>query len=344
MEGIKVQPKSKVQSPTSKACPPPCGPAALGGSKVQGVEAPAGPHLEREDWLFTSKGERRGYILPARLRELWFHTGTTCNLCCPFCLEGSKPGDDRIEPLTLIDARPFIDEAVGMGVEQLSFTGGEPFVVRDFMNLLAYALEHRPCLVLTNGTEPLFNRLGDVLSLRDKPHPAKFRISLDYPDPVRHDRGRGPGNFGKALKTLGCLHNYGFEVSIARQREKGEDVKAVDRMFFPFLEEVGVSTSINIVSFPDFLQPGQVAEVPEITEDCMTRYHTEESRASFMCSDTRFVLKKGGRVRVYACTLVDDDEDYDLGPTLAEAMGVRVMLHHHRCYSCFAFGASCCER
>jgi hypothetical protein len=49
-------------------------------------------------------------------------------------------------------------------------------------------------------------------------------------------------------------------------------------------------------------------------------------------------------MRVYACTLVDDDERYDLGSNLRAAMGQRIMLAHHRCYACFAFGASCSER
>jgi MoaA/NifB/PqqE/SkfB family radical SAM enzyme len=67
-----------------------------------------------------------GYIQPHALRELWFHTGTACNLACPFCLEGSKPGDDRLDRVTLADLKPLLGEAVAMGVEQFSFTGGEP--------------------------------------------------------------------------------------------------------------------------------------------------------------------------------------------------------------------------
>ena len=50
-----------------------------------------------------------------------------------------------------------------------------------------------------------------------------------------------------------------------------------------------------------------------------------------------------GAVRVYACTLVDDDDDYDLGADLDGSMDYRIMLGHHRCYSCFAHGASCTE-
>jgi hypothetical protein len=75
----------------------------------------------------------------------------------------------------------------------------------------------------------------------------------------------------------------------------------------------------------------------------MTTYQNEQSRREFMCAFSKMVIKKNGRMRVYACTLVDDDESYDLGGTLAESLGQRIMLHHHRCYSCFAYGASCSE-
>ncbi|MDG2315619.1 MAG: radical SAM protein, partial [Gammaproteobacteria bacterium] len=49
------------------------------------------------------------------------------------------------------------------------------------------------------------------------------------------------------------------------------------------------------------------------------------------------------KMRVYACTLVDDDKSYDLGHNLKESMKKRIMMRHHRCYSCFAFGSSCSE-
>jgi hypothetical protein len=62
-----------------------------------------------------------------------------------------------------------------------------------------------------------------------------------------------------------------------------------------------------------------------------------------MCAFSKMVVKHNGRLRVYACTLVDDDGEYDLGGSLREAMLKRVSMRHHRCYSCFAFGASCSE-
>lgn len=300
-------------------------------------------HLNKAEWLQTSNGDPRGYIQPQSLKELWFHTGTNCNLRCPFCLEGSKPGDNRIHFITFDDAKRFIDEALTLGVEKFSFTGGEPFVNPDTIKILNYALNHRPCLVLTNATEPLMNRFGEVLPLKEKPNPLSFRVSLDHPEEKKHDESRGKGNFRKALKTLGRLYKYGFNVSIARLSLKGEDVDAVNESYYPIFDSVGLPRDLRITVFPEFHLPGALPDVPQITETCMTKYLNTDQRESFMCNFSKMIVNKNGRVGVYACTLVDDDEDYDLGKTLSESMSVRVMLGHHRCYSCFAYGASCSE-
>ena len=50
------------------------------------TENPENPENYSDNWLYTPKGEKRGYIQPHTLKELWFHTGTACNLSCPFCL------------------------------------------------------------------------------------------------------------------------------------------------------------------------------------------------------------------------------------------------------------------
>jgi molybdenum cofactor biosynthesis enzyme MoaA len=298
---------------------------------------------QHDNWQFTVDGTPRGYSQPQELRELWFHTGTACNLECPFCLEGSKPGDNRLDRITLDDARPFMNEAAEMGVEQFSFTGGEPFIVKDFVSILEYAAGLRPCLVLTNGTDPVLKRLDKIAELGSCDHPISFRISIDYPDKKRHDDGRGPGSFEKALQGLHALHDLGFPVSVARQMDADENTEAVDSAFHQLLNEQGLTEQLRIVAFPDFGIPGATPDVPDVTEDCMTRYQTKATRDAFMCSFSKMIVKINGRMRVYACTLVDDDSAYDLGGSLAESQDQRIILHHHRCYDCFKFGSSCSE-
>lgn len=300
-------------------------------------------HIRKQNWLYTSNGDPRGYIQPQLLRELWFHTGSACNLSCSFCLEGSQPGDKRIEPLTFEDAKPFIDEAIELNVEKFSFTGGEPFVIRDIIKILGYALEHRSCLVLTNGTNPLIKRMPDIFKLQDKPHSLSFRISLDYPDSQKHDAGRGEGNFEKALQTLAQLNRSGFRVSVARREISGKKQEVVNQAYRSFFASVGLPLNIPITVFPEYFLPCFHTKVPQITETCMTTYKDQKSRSEFMCNYSKMVLKQSGKMAVYACTLVDDEPDFNLGTSLSGAMKLRVMLKHHRCFTCFSHGASCSE-
>src|SRR3972149_1175506 len=79
-----------------------------------------------QSWLLAPDGTARGYIESQALTELWFHTGTNCNLSCPFCLEGSKPGDNRIQFIALNDVKPFVDEALDRNYTPLLQEAGLP--------------------------------------------------------------------------------------------------------------------------------------------------------------------------------------------------------------------------
>ncbi|MFC3120105.1 radical SAM protein [Agaribacter flavus] len=294
-------------------------------------------------WKYTPSGEKAGFIQPHGLKELWFHTGTKCNLSCDFCLEGSSPQDKRLASPKFEEVKPYIDEALELGVEHFSFTGGEPLLVKDIIDILSYAAQHRPCLVLTNGTDPLIKRLEKLKILRNAKHPVSFRISLDSADEKTHDMGRGQGEFKKALIGLRRLHNLGFKVSVARHIAKDENIDQVNAAFEALFSLNGLPSSLNIVAFPDFLTPGALPEVPHITENCMTSYQTQEQRKHYMCASSKMIVKKDNRMQIYACTLVDDDEEYSFGSDLRASLQQRVSMKHHRCYSCFAHGASCSE-
>ena len=299
--------------------------------------------LTVSDWTHTTEGEPRGYIDPQALKELWFHTGTACNLACPFCLEGSKPGDDRLNRISLEDVQGYMDEAVELGVGQFSFTGGEPFVVKDLGRILKYAADRKPCLVLTNGTDAVINRRSTLESLQDTKHPISFRVSIDYPNAKEHDEGRGEGNYELAWQGMVLLQSLGFHVSLARQAKKDEHADEVDAEYRRLFEHYGLAPDTTIVAFPDFLTPFSSVEVPEITENCMTQFQTEAQRDNYMCAFSKMIVKEDGKMRIYACTLVDDDSRYGFEGTLKESLNQRILLGHHRCFSCFSCGASCSE-
>jgi uncharacterized Fe-S cluster-containing radical SAM superfamily protein len=279
-------------------------------------------------------------IQPRSLAELWFHTGTACNLECPFCLEGSRPGDARLERMTLADVEPFIEEARVLGVRQFSFTGGEPLIVKDIVRILSAALGVAPCLVLTNGTAPLIRRVHQLDLLRSQPHALAFRVSIDHADAARHDAGRGWGNFRRALEGLALLHQRGFAVSVTRQMSVGEDATAVAMAFRGMLARHGLPPDLGIVALPDYDTPGRKPGHAALSDDELMRCLPGDSRGRLMCARSKMVVKRAGAMRVYACPLVDDDGEYDQGATLAEALGREVRLGHHRCHRCVHSGAS----
>jgi sulfatase maturation enzyme AslB (radical SAM superfamily) len=285
----------------------------------------------------TADGSPRGFIGFTGLKQLWAHTGTGCNLHCPSCFEKSGPGDARIASPTLEEMAPLFDQAAGLGVESFGFTGGEPFINKHFLGMLEYALSLAPCLVLSNGAEPLRAALPKLRGLQNKDK-LTIRISLDYPDEARHDAGRGKGRFAMALESLKLLRDQGIGVAAARRMDKDEDSAGTAEAFADLFSRNGLPADLPLVAFPNLVSTD---ETPEITENCISTYHTPESCARFMCASSRMAVKKDGRVSLYACTLVDDDPAYDFGQDLQWAMHRPTLLRHKRCFACFSAGVSC---
>jgi uncharacterized Fe-S cluster-containing radical SAM superfamily protein len=268
-------------------------------------------------------------IAITRLRELWLHTGTACNLSCPFCHEGSKPGDTRLQALSLAEIAPQLDRAASLGIERFVFTGGEPLILRDIHVILKHALQLRPVLVLTNGTAPFIRRAHQLASLRDLPHALSFRVSIDYADEAQHDAGRGFRNFRKALEGLRLLHAAGFVVGITRQWQAGEDTRAGNR-FRNLLRKQGLPEDLSVIALPQLgalasaefpaAAPGGGVPVPPL------------------CSRGRMLINRGGNLQLTACALVDDDPSFDQAPELAQALASAVAPGHPRCRLCLACG------
>ncbi|MFB0518980.1 MAG: radical SAM protein, partial [Acidobacteriota bacterium] len=96
---------------------------------------------------------RRGYSFPP-LRVAFILTHR-CNLKCQFCLVWSsyqkerKKGIKRQE-LGLEEVKGVIDQLPGYSV--ITFTGGEPFLRKELMEIVRYSTNKHRCHIVTNGT------------------------------------------------------------------------------------------------------------------------------------------------------------------------------------------------
>jgi len=138
------------------------------------------------------------------LTALWVQiTGTLCNLQCVHCINASGPREPWLAPLGADTARRYIAEAAALGVKEIYFTGGEPFMHPEILPLLAFSLERAPTTVLTNGTL-IDEAMADALAAlaRRASYSLEIRVSLDDTSPETNDRVRGAGSFSKAVAAI----------------------------------------------------------------------------------------------------------------------------------------------
>ena len=110
-----------------------------------------------QDSDVTVDGEERASVAMTRLEILWFNTGTLCNLECANCYIESSPRNDRLAYLTAAEVVAYLDEIERdrLGTREIGFTGGEPFMNPEMLDMLEDALERGfESLVLTNAMRP----------------------------------------------------------------------------------------------------------------------------------------------------------------------------------------------
>lgn len=144
--------------------------------------------------------------------RLWLYANVDCNLRCDYCCVRSSPTAARRE-LGLARVQQIAREAVPLGVREIFVTGGEPFLLEDIGEILQACAEAAPTTVLTNGMLFAGRRLAALRSLsRER---VALQISLDSPEPARHDRHRGPGTWVRAWEGIQRARAEGFRVRIA---------------------------------------------------------------------------------------------------------------------------------
>jgi uncharacterized Fe-S cluster-containing radical SAM superfamily protein len=309
------------------------------------VAKPLDPRKFRDPEI-TAAGETRASVALGVLRTLWFNTGTLCNITCRHCYIESSPRNDRLAYLSTTEVEAYLDEiaVLGLATEEIGFTGGEPFINRDIVAMLEACLERGfRVLVLTNAMRPMQRLKPPLLDLRQRfGARLTLRVSLDHYTPQRHEEERGPGSWAPTFAGLAWLAENGFDLAVAGRKQWGEDEAAARRgyarLFADHAIPVDAADPARLVLFPEM---DAREDVPEITDRCWGILR--KSPDSVMCASSRMVVKRKGAARpaVVACTLLPYDPQFELGGTLAEALGSVKLNHPHCAKFCVLGGASC---
>jgi MoaA/NifB/PqqE/SkfB family radical SAM enzyme len=300
------------------------------------------------DPFVTAKGEARAQVALRSLETLWFNTGTLCNLTCRNCYIESSPRNDRLAYLTRDEVRGYLDEIArdGLRTRLIGFTGGEPFMNPEIIDMLEDALSRGfDALVLTNAMKPMRKLRSQLLTLRDTyGERLRIRVSLDHYDQSVHEAERGRRSWAPTVDGLVWLAHNGFAIDVAGRRFSGEresDLRAgYARLFAELDVPIDAQDPVRLMLFPEM---DAHRDVPEITTACWGILH--KSPDDVMCASARMVVKRkdAAAPTVLACTLLAYDPQFELGRTLAEAVRP-VSLNHAFCASFCVLGGAACSR
>ena len=149
-------------------------------------------------------------FFPARL---WIYTNFHCNLACDYCAVASSP-KARARSLTLEQFRARVDEGIDEGFAELYLTGGEPLLNPDLPDMLRYAVDRLPVVLLTNAMLLRGARLERLRPLAGHPN-LVVQTSLDGARAVTHDVHRGRGSWQRTMDGIAIATQLGLPLRVA---------------------------------------------------------------------------------------------------------------------------------
>lgn len=295
---------------------------------------------------FTRDGSPRAMVNAGSLKTLWFNTGTLCNLTCINCYIESSPSNDRLVYLSTAEVDQYLDELQRdhAEAEEIGFTGGEPFMNPDLIDMMEHSLSRGyRVLLLTNAMRPMMKKSRQFLELKQRFNDQmEVRVSLDHYTQDLHEAERGMRAWQPTLTGIAWLAEHGFNWSIAGRTCWDEDEISLRQGFAKLMTSLGIDLDCHqterLVLFPEM---DEQADVPEITKQCWSILNV--SAQDMMCASSRMVIKRKNQNHpiVVACTLLPYEQEFEMGTTLADAWHAVKLNHPHCARFCVLGGGSC---
>jgi len=158
-----------------------------------------------------------------------------CNYNCRHCF-AAKDECALSDELTRKEFCELLDDCVSCGIHNVSLTGGEPFIHRDFINLLEEITKRRLYLmeIATNGSMITAEKLDAIREMGEMP---RFKISFDgigHHDWMRQANGAEES----ALRAIRRVKEKAMEVKIQTCLDRGNTGTLYDTVLL--MESLGV--------------------------------------------------------------------------------------------------------
>ncbi len=242
--------------------------------------------------------------------------------------------------ITVDTIRWYLKEASTLGVKEFYFTGGEPFLHPQIVDIIKETLNFGTTTILSNGTlitqkvAQEFNQIARISKYK-----LEFRISLDSPVEAENDQIRGHGSFQRTVNGIRSLLHAGFNpiMTTTDWSKYGKFAQETDAGFRSLVCSLS-APQLRLKILPLVLM-GRCAELirpyhedERVTEKCFDNFDIN----SLQCASSRIVTSKG----VFVCPILINDTKAWMGWTLNESL-IPYTMESTACYTCRTFGLTC---
>lgn len=171
-------------------------------------------------------------IKPRELKVIYINPAGGCNLHCRHCWVNE--GGTASETMSYKSWTDLLDEAAALGCSSIKYTGGEPLLYPEFVELYRYSGNlFRTVMIETNGT---LRPRGFFKALEDFP-PLQVSVSLDSAKEESHDQFRGKKGawrnsvfFIEELVSRGLNNQVIMSVSVMERQQILDMIRLVERI------------------------------------------------------------------------------------------------------------------
>jgi len=134
-----------------------------------------------------------------------------CNYRCPFCHnEGQEKGDSTVM-MSVESCKQLIDYLDGQELSEINFSGGEPFLHKDIVDMIVYANDHMECDISCATNLSLIT--DDQIAFLKKTR-VKFNIQFPFISENGFAISTGTGKLSKIIDRINAVKSAGIKIGL----------------------------------------------------------------------------------------------------------------------------------
>lgn len=134
-----------------------------------------------------------------------------CNYRCPFCHNEGQEKGEQVGMMSVESFKQLINYLDGQILSEINFSGGEPFLHKEIVDMIVYANDHMPCDIscATNLSLITDEQIVHLAKTR-----VKFNIQFPFVSENDFARSTGTGKLCKVLDKIKAVKSAGIKIGL----------------------------------------------------------------------------------------------------------------------------------